>query len=269
MLQPFHDLEDSSIIQAIEANTCEFLLTLGRLGGGEERSDEEVQWTIGGAPIGYHNCVVRARLTAETADEAIVASARRFQAYNVPGTWHVGPSMQPEDLGTRLLAHGFSDGGEEPGMAADLLNINEQISFPAELAITRVGNEEELQVWTQTLAAGFGEGEIETNWVGAMYGKIGFDEQGAWHHYLGQLNGKPVATTSMFLAAGVAGIYFVFTLPQARRKGVGAAITLAALQDARNRGYRVGVLGASMMGYAVYQRLGFQEYCRFHLYEWE
>lgn len=153
-------------------------------------------------------------------------------------------------------------------MAADLLNLNEQISFPAGLVIERVSNEYDLQVWTQTLAAGFGEGGIEANWVGAMYQQIGFDEQGAWHHYLGRLNGEPVATTSMFIAQGVAGIYFVFTHPQARRKGIGAAITLAALQDARAKGYRVGILGASSMGYAVYQRLGFQEYCRFHLYEW-
>ncbi|GHO87493.1 GNAT family N-acetyltransferase [Dictyobacter formicarum] len=92
-----------------------------------------------------------------------------------------------------------------------------------------------------------------------MYRKIGFDEDGLWHHYLGWWNGDPVATTSLFLGAGVAGIYFVFTLPAARCQGIGAAITLAALQDASRRGYRVGVLGSSSMGYSVYQRLGFQE----------
>lgn len=101
-----------------------------------------------------------------------------------------------------------------------------------------------------------------------MYRKAGLSDQGAWHHYLGYWNGEPVATTSLFLGAGVAGIYFVWTLPSARRQGIGAAITLAALQDARRLGYRLGILGASSMGYSVYQRLGFREYCKLEIYEW-
>jgi hypothetical protein len=51
-----HDLSEPSLIHAIEANSREFLLTLGRLGGGEERNEPEMKsdhW--GGAPISYHN----------------------------------------------------------------------------------------------------------------------------------------------------------------------------------------------------------------------
>jgi len=42
----------------------------------------------------------------------------------------------------------------------------------------------------------------------------------------------------------------------------------AALLEARDLGYRIGVLGSSEIGYQVYKRLGFQEYCRIGLYEW-
>ena len=38
-----HDLSEPSLIHAIEANSREFLLTLGRLGGGEERNKPEMK----------------------------------------------------------------------------------------------------------------------------------------------------------------------------------------------------------------------------------
>lgn len=123
MNERFQDFSEQSLIHAIEENEIAFLFALGRLGGGEERNVPGIHWVIGGAPISYHNCVVRAALTAETVDEAIIASKERLREHNVAGSWHVGPSMHPADLGERLLAHGFTYGGGEQGMGADLLGL--------------------------------------------------------------------------------------------------------------------------------------------------
>src|SRR5215469_2090036 len=133
--------------------------------------------------------------------------------------------------------------------------------------IVRVDDAEALAAWTATLARGFGEGEWEARWVGAMYARIGLDDD-RWHHYLGLLDGEPVATASLFVGAGAAGIYFVFTVTEARRQGIGGAITVAALRRARDLGLRIGVLGSSAMGHSVYLRLGFGEHCRIGIYEW-
>ncbi|HEY4027857.1 MAG TPA: N-acetyltransferase [Candidatus Dormibacteraeota bacterium] len=255
-------------MRAIEANTAEFLVAMGRAGDGEERDDERVRWVIGGSPIDYHNCVVRAGLTPETADEAIGASVARLRAHRVPGTWHVGPSMRPADLGERLVRHGFANAGDEIGMAVDLGALPDRVAAPAGLTVRRVGDGETLAAWTRTLAAGFGEGEREAAWVGATFARIGLGDDVPWRHYLGLLDGAPVATSSLFLGAGVAGLYFVFTVATARRRGIGAALSLAPLREARAMGLRLGVLGASAMGFPVYRRLGFREHCRIHIYEW-
>ena len=83
-----------------------------------------------------------------------------------------------------------------------------------------------------------------------------------------QIRGLPVAravgvlTFSSLLAAEP-------TLPEARRQGIGAALTLAACRDACALGYRVGVLGSSEMGFGVYQKIGFREYCKLSAYVWK
>jgi predicted acetyltransferase len=86
--------------------------------------------------------------------------------------------------------------------------------------------------------------------------------------YLGLLDGKPVATSLYYLGEGIAGIYFVATLSEARNQGIGYAITQKSLLDARELGYRVGILQASSMGKPVYLKLGFKEYSRIGSYSW-
>lgn len=266
MAEVRRDFSPRALTAAIEDNTAEFLMRLGTAGGGEQRDDGTVRWSIGGSPIDYHNCVVGADLEPAEADTVVAESARLMRERGVPGCWHVGPSMRPADLGERLLRAGFRYGGEEPGMAVDLRLVPHREL--ADLHVRRVRDKGELSVWARTLARGFGEGAREADWVEEVYGRLGFAANGLWRHYLGFTDGEPMATSSLFLGGGVAGIYFVMTVPEARRQGIGAAITAAALHDAAAHGYRIGVLAASAAGRRVYARLGFAEYCRFDLYEW-
>ena len=153
-------------------------------------------------------------------------------------------------------------------MAVDLSMLPEGVPLLDHLTIERVYDEGDLAAWRGTLARGFGEGPVEAEWVGEMYRRLGLGDERPWRHYLGRLGGEPVATSTLFVDASVAGVYFVFTVEEARRRGIGAAMTLAPLLEARGRGYRVGVLGSSDMGLAVYRRLGFREYCKIRIYEW-
>jgi GNAT superfamily N-acetyltransferase len=254
---------------AIEENGAGFLMALGRVAGAEERDDGRIRWVIGYSSIDYHNCVVHADLTQEEADGEIEASSlQRMQAHGVPGSWHVGPSMRPPDLGERLVAHGFQYGGDDIGMAVDLSTLPEEVPAPADFVVEQVGDEAGLAAWVEALGSGFGAGPIEAEWAGEMYRRLGLGDEGPWRHYVGLLAGDPVATSTSFFGAGVAGLYFVCTVERVRRQGIGAGITLAALLEARDLGYSVGVLGSSEMGYPVYRRLGFEEYCRIGLYEW-
>jgi GNAT superfamily N-acetyltransferase len=87
--------------------------------------------------------------------------------------------------------------------------------------------------------------------------------------YLAFVHDQPAAVSTIFYRAGVAGIYSVATLKEWRGQGLGAAVTLHPLLDARAKGYRVGTLQSSVMGYKVYQHLGFKEVCRMNHYSWQ
>ena len=92
----------------------------------------------------------------------------------------------------------------------------------------------------------------------------GHDFAAPMQHYVAYLEDRPVACATVFLGGGVAGIYTVGTVPEARRLGIGRAITLAA----RQAGYRYGILHASAAGLNVYRGLGFKEYCPIAIYAW-
>ena len=77
-----------------------------------------------------------------------------------------------------------------------------------------------------------------------------------WKMYLGRLDGEPVATNMLFNGAGVGGICGS-TVAWAGGKGIGGAITLKPLLEARSMGYRYAVLFSSEMGIGVYERIGF------------
>ena len=251
---------------AIEENGVEFLMAFGRAAGAEVRDDGRVLWAIGDSPIDYFNCVAYADLTGEEAEREITASIERMRAHDVPGSWHVGPSMGPPDLGSRLVAQGFEYAGDDIGMAIDLSALPEEMPVPSDFVVEQVRGEAGLPEWAAAFGSGFGIGPAEVWWIEEMFRKLGFG--GAWRHYLGRLAGEPVATSALFFAVGVAGIYCVSTVERARRQGIGAAVTLAALREAKDLGHTIGVLTSSEMGYPVYRRLGFREYCRIGLYEW-
>jgi GNAT superfamily N-acetyltransferase len=70
--------------------------------------------------------------------------------------------------------------------------------------------------------------------------------------------GCPVATARLTQLGSITEITGVVTVPAARRRGYGTALTWAALAEGRARGGSAAVLTATEMGYPVYVRMGFR-----------
>jgi GNAT superfamily N-acetyltransferase len=258
---------EDTLIGAVEENAAGMLLSMGRTGGGEESIDPRLAFTLGGSPLGYHNAVVHAELPDGEADAAIVWFRDKLRALNLPGCWHVDATSTPRDLPERLRRHGFTGGGE-PVMACPLDALPE-VAAPDGLSVERVRGEAELRALADVLAAGFGEGEVEARWAESVWAKIGFADDTPWRHYLARLEGRPVGCASLFVhPCDVGGIYFVCTHPDYRRRGIGAAVTMAAMRGARDLGCRLAVLGTSDQGRPVYERLGFRLVGSVLIFDW-
>ena len=268
MSQVVADLSSRALVLALETNMFEFYMAWGRSPRGELHQGPDLIQVITGLPVALLNGVFDAQLTAQTADAAIEAAVARAAPHNVPMNWFVGPSSRPPELGTYLERHGFAPRSGLPGMAADLMALKEDRSPPTDLVIERVNDVEMLATWARTVWTGTGFPEEGREAFVELVSSVGIVPDTSRLRYLGYRRGAPVATSAMILQDGVAGIYAVATLPEARRQGLGTALTLAPLRDALDMGYRVGTLQASSMGCSVYRRLGFRQVCEFGVYAW-
>ena len=261
------DVSPESLASANEANLAEGLAACALAFGGEVRDEPDLLWCAVGIPSAGWNRVTRTQIAPEMLDERIEWVIARARALCVPFLWVIGPSARPAGLGDQLLRHGFIDEGEDPAMGINLAQLPGVLHLPEGVTVERVEDRTSLEQWVRTSFMGF---ELPASGVEAFLAAVSrdvFGDAAAAHYYLARLDGEPVATAALSLA-GAAGIFAVTTIEAARRKGIGAAVTMAPLLDARDRGYCVGVLQASEMGYPVYARMGFTEQFRYRNFIW-
>jgi len=259
-------LSSPHLILALETNMVEFWEIYGRASGSELHHGEELVRFLTGVPAALFNGAFRARLAPDVASAAIAETCKAIERWGVPFLWWVGPDDRPTDIGARLERGGFSPVGETPGLAIDLAILPSNPALPENFSIKTVGDGQELGAWAKVAGRGTGFSESAQSALVELQHRVGLNMGAHVRFYLGSLDGVPVASSTMVLHSGVAGIYAVATLPEARRQGIGAAMTYLPLLEARELGYRIGTLQASEMGYPIYRRMGFQDVCKFSLY---
>ena len=264
------DFSATELVKAsIKANWENYHYCLGRSPSVELSIGRYLTWLITNMPDHFMNLVVCTQLPLEGIDELIDGALTHFRSLNIRRlSWLAREGVPATEIKKHLVAHGltFSESFATE-MGADLMLLPEELPLPAGLKILLVEDEEKLQQWIHVASIGFGvREEFEKVWYDFFVEAV-FDMR--FRTYLALLNGQPVGTSQLFLSAGVAGIYNVTCIAEARGQGIGAAITLAPLLKAREMGYQVAILQASRLGYNIYRRLGFQDFGKLSVYLWE
>ena len=255
-MMTLQEISPAELVAAIEANMAEFWRCFGRLPGAVMHDEPDLLWFATGVPDGSLNGVIHSQFTDDDAASRIDETLEYFGRRRLPMQWWVGPSSRPADLGELLEARGLaSRPWRPPGMAVDLEGLA-SLAAPAGLEVRRVADEATVKSWLD--ASGAQTEALAT---------AGIEPEGPMRHYVGLLEGEPVGASSLMLAAGVASLQLVATVPEARRRGVGTTMSLAPMVDARELGYGIGILASSPLGFGVYSRIGFREYFRWRVYE--
>ncbi len=266
------DLADPTLLEALASNFAEEMACFGRsLPGAELHEDPELAWFITGPS--RPNGVLQthfAHTDRAYIDGRIRSTIDHFKARQIESMgWRVTPTASPPDLATYLQAHGFKHRAATDCMVLEISHLHEDIPVLGGLVITEVENEEMMQVKRTIEQRGFGASAQVAQDYYDVYMHSGFGAGTPWHHYIAWLHGAPVAMSSLLLHAGLAGIYGVATVPEARRQGIGAAITLHTVHEAARLGYHIATLSPTEMSLAIYRRIGFKEHCQIHHYALE
>jgi ribosomal protein S18 acetylase RimI-like enzyme len=258
------DATPDQLAEAVQRNQAEWIHFEGQhLPGVELHADRDVTWVCSDV-TGRPNSVAMARFSARDADARIQQIVRRYKQLDASTVWWVGPHSAPAELAKHLRGAGFHCFKHFPGMALDLRQIGTGARVPAQLKLAQVSDFDIFEHYEHPF---FGPMTTDRrrNFLEGERVLCGVEPRRAFA-FIAAIAGEPLGHALLFLGAGVAGIYDVGVVRRSRGRGIGKAVTVAALKHAARLGYRYAVLQASGEGEQLYRKIGFEEACRISLW---
>ncbi len=252
-----------NIPYAIEDSLVDYLETISKNGNRPFYLDHHLGW-VKTFPTAWSNYIFYANLDDSNIDQHILQIASKMKNGELPTDWVVGPKSYPPDLGEYLEKYNIKKQYSMAGMAIDIAKLDTAVAMPDHTRVELVDSKAMLEVWADIVSNAL--------WNGQPFEACLFEpllSNPNYKFYLAFLNEEPVASSMLILTKGVAEINMVSTMPTCRRLGLGTAMTIVPLLHAREIGYKIGVLQASVPGEPVYRKIGFEEYCRFHVYRYQ
>ena len=225
---------------------------------GAALEDRDLWITHCGFPNAPFNCAFL-KNPGERTPEAIETTERYFAGVDLPFCFNCR-SDRADRCADVLESAGYLRTVETPVMALDPIKAGPR---PVEgLDIQGVESAADLVDFQKTAFLGFGLPEA----AGALFLTEELRAQPNVRLYLGRIDGQACCTSLVIATGRVAGIYWVATVESQRGKGLGEAITWAAIRGGGELGCGIANLQASPSGAPVYARMGFKtltHYVRF------
>lgn len=240
----------------ITANFRQYLTGWGRT----RRADGDLDRYRSGLATPQFNGVVRVR-SLDAVAQAVTAA--RTELAGVPWWWWAGPDS-PEGTPAALTRHGAVPLGALPLMVRPLDRAPDPQDVPAGLGVEAVETPDRLAELVGTYRTSMGIApELQPGLVRSEARRA---DNADIVRLAAVLDGDVVGTTVLITAYDVTGIFLVHVAAPHRRRGIGAALTSAALRVAHDRGTHLAALIASPSGEPLYRRFGFTTVSEYRLF---
>jgi len=201
-----------------------------------------------GHEVPFYNAVVALDRAATQTD--ILAAIDWVESHGLAASVHLGGEVDSA-IGRDLERRGLQVGDRMTVMALGPIRESFDQAGPSNRAL-RIGRSELAEAWFAALEGGDGFRRMfSTKLIADPRVRIA----------VADLDDEPVAGAMAIRSdGGVLGVYAVFTKDRARRKGLGRAVTWAAIRSGFEAwGSRIAVLEATPMGVPLYLSMGFSE----------
>jgi GNAT superfamily N-acetyltransferase len=234
--------------------SCTSRATVTRAGG--------VVTILTGLPFDWFNQVLVEREQATPED--VLAAVARAREQGDPFVVRLREGIDGRFVRT-LARAGLEPEGETstPGMVAFPIGpgpIGRQTA--PELVIRRVTDAGSIDIHRQVVTAGFGSAPAVAQGTACP----DLLDRPECVVYVGYADGNPVVSGLGWRSGRTIGVYSIATVPSARQRGYGAAMTARVVADGVDSGCDVAALQASEMGRPIYERQGFRTVVRYVAY---
>jgi ribosomal protein S18 acetylase RimI-like enzyme len=235
---------DEALVRAAAANQTAWMARIAEAAGGVVHRARGVTWMASraGAVLAFP------RVSRAVLDDLLPRFLELAEATPEASCWSLLPT-QPRELDVVLRSAGFREGWQARWMAADLGALP-RVHEPDGV---RIGLAPEEWATTELPWDGAGIASVRPRLVTARPRRVWHvaawrDNLPVGHAIVNVTTGRP----------GVAGIYDMGVAPHERRRGIGSALTSAALEIGRNAGCAFATLNATPEGELLYRQLGFR-----------
>lgn len=251
------DVRDIAISDATYFDWLRLLAEV--IDGGEHVDRDGVLLSKTGAPQEWWNTIAVTRPLEDPGArlrEAMSWFDQRNQAYILRVRDGCDPSAE-----RAAEAEGMTYTDSIPGMVLRPVTPRE-VGGPPGLRIETVQAEAALVHCVAIAAEAFGMSPDDAR----MLAPMSYVRHPRSRLYLGHLDGRPVATSGLLVTGDIAGVYWVATAADFRRRGLGEAMTRHAVNEGVTLGCTSAALQASEMGAPIYERMGFRTVAQYRTY---